>query len=776
MKLRSILLAGAAAAHLGMISIPVAAQTATIEQTPEKVRDETADQREILVTARRRTERLQSVPIAVTVADDKDLARGDVSNVAGLEAITPSLTFRNANIASSTANLIVRGLGTSGSNRSFEGSVGVFVDGVYRTRAASALQNFIDVADVQVLRGPQSTLFGKNTTAGAVLVSSTRPKFDAVSGMGELTYGSYNTLLVRASANLPLSGRAAIRLSTTVSHTDGFYTDVTRDRPLNGSTTRGGKADLLFEPDGGASVRIIGDYTRGTGNCCYATSPVVVGPLQPFIDSLIVAAGGVVPSKHPEDRQQSLNGDGREAVEDYGAAVIVEAGLFGGTLRSTTGFRRYSVDQVDMDPDFSGADIFRYDESFRSRFLSQEVTLSLPVERLRGTLLFGAFVSDERLAMGRRLPWGAQAQPVWDALLSGLGLPAGTADAPPGLIADEDMGGTARTYSAFAHAEARLTSRLSIAGGLRYSIEDKTGRFAYCYYRPAAAEPFRLLGIQPGPAYDAGHHDGAISGTFGIEFQPSSSILLYATYNHGFKSGGVNIDANGAGTRANNPAEIPGGRPLDPEYRPETIDAFEVGTKVSYLGGAARTNVALFHYDVSSLQIAQFVGTRTTVINAQGAEDYGLEIENRLRVTKHVALDADLTWIPRARYDAAGGIDPVLAGARFRFAPRVSANLAASFDAPVSRTMSVTGRVQYRYRSSQFVDTAGTYRQRSFDVLDAKAGIALPSARLSLEVGVRNLLDITYVEQVLATPLQAGSYSGFLGAPRTFEARMTKTF
>ena len=97
-----------------------------------------------------------------------------------------------------------------------------------------------------------------------------------------------------------------------------------------------------------------------------------------------------------------------------------------------------------------------------------------------------------------------------------------------------------------------------------------------------------------------------------MEFQPSAANLVYATYNHGFKSGGVNIDANGAGTRENNPAEVAGGKPLNPEYRPETIDAFEVGTKIFYLGGTAHTNIALFYYDVSSLQIAQFVGTRTT--------------------------------------------------------------------------------------------------------------------------------------------------------------------
>jgi iron complex outermembrane recepter protein len=731
---------------------------------------------DILVTARRRVEQLQSVPIAVTAADGAELVRAQVNMVADLEAISPSTTFRTANIASSTANLIIRGLGTSGSNRSFEGSVGIFVDGVYRTRGAAALQNFVDIGEVQVLRGPQSTLFGKNTTAGAVLVSSTRPSLTDYSAKMDVSYGTYDTLLARATLNVPLSEHAALRIATTVAHADGYFTDVTRHRSLNGSTSQAGKAQLLMEPDDGVSIQLIGDYSRGHGNCCYATAPVAVGPLQPLIETLIVAAGGTIPSRNPSDREQSLNGDGNQIVEDYGATLLVEANVAGGTFKSTTGIRHYSVDQTDMDPDFSGADIFRYDERFRSRFLSQELTYSTTLESLRANLLLGAFVSDEQLSMGRRLPWGSQAQPVWDTVFAGLGLPPGTADAAPGLIGDEDMGGSARTYSAFVHADMRLNDRITLNAGVRYSIEDKTGRFAYRYYRPAAAEPFRLLGIQPGPAYNAPHHDDAVSGTLGVEYHASSGSLLYATYNHGFKSGGVNIDANGAGTRENNPAEVPGGTPLSPEYRPETIDAFEVGAKFSYLGGRARSNIALYYYDIKSLQIAQFVGTRTTVINAEGASDYGLELENRLQVTHHLKFDADAAWIPHARYGGAGGIDPVLAGSRFRFTPRLSANLGAQLDQPISDTVAVTGRVQYRFRSRQFIDTAGTAQQSAVSLVDASIGLGFPAHRVGVELTAQNLFNVTYVEQVLATPLQAGSLSGFLGAPRRIAVRVSKTF
>jgi iron complex outermembrane receptor protein len=135
--------------------------------------------------------------------------------------------------------------------------------------------------------------------------------------------------------------------------------------------------------------------------------------------------------------------------------------------------------------------------------------------------------------------------------------------------------------------------------------------------------------------------------------------MTYVTYNRGFKAGGVNIDANGAGTRANNPAEVPGGVPLSPVYKPETINAYEFGAKIDYLGGRGRTNLALFYYDIAGLQIAQFVGLRTTVINAGSATDYGAEIENRFRISDGLSVSASAMWIPHARYGRDAQIDPL---------------------------------------------------------------------------------------------------------------------
>lgn len=746
---------------------------------------------EIIVTAQRRSENLQDVPIAITAANAEMLATARVENISNIQAVSPSITFRATNISSSTANVIIRGLGTTGNSRSFEGSVGVFVDGVYRTRAAAALQNFLDIDNLQVLRGPQGTLFGKNTTAGALLLSSASPSLSGPSGLFDASFSNYNNLIVRAAGNVPLSDTVAFRIAGLASTRDGFYTDATTGKDLNDDRTQAVKAQLLFEPSADLSVRLIGDYSLSQGNCCYATSSFKAGPTQPLVDILTRLNGGVVPSADPSDWEQTLNGDGRQRIEDYGGTMIIEAGLGGGTLKSVTAARKFTVDQKDMDPDFSGADIFRYYESFSSRFLSQELTYNTKLEGLNADAVFGLFVSDEKLKMGRTLPWASQGQAYWDTVLGAAGIPAGTARAAPGNWAIEDMRGKANSYAGFAHLDFKVSDKLNVIGGLRYSIEKKRGSFVNTYFDPSLFAVFTVLGLAPSPAYDKTTTNKALSGTFGLQYRPTDDTMIYATYNRGFKAGGVNIDANAAGTVINNTAfynSLPtfykalfyGGAaaqaPLSPVYKPETINAFEVGAKVQYLDNRARTNIAFFYYDITNLQIAQFVGLRFTVLNARKAKDYGMEIENVFQLSDTLTLSADATWVPHAKYATDSAIDAVLSGQRFRFAPKLSANAALTLDQPIGDNLNLTARAQYQYTSGQYINQASTSQIGSVSVVNANLGFKLPNSGLTIDGFVQNLFDRTYFVQSFPTPLQTGDENGYLGAPRTYGIRLRATF
>lgn len=769
---------------------------------------------EIIVTAQRRTENLQDVPIAITAANAETLAQARVENVANIQAISPSISFRVTNIATSSANLIIRGLGTTGNSRSFEGSVGVFIDGVYRTRAAAALQNFLDIDNLQVLRGPQGTLFGKNTTAGALLLASASPSLNDVNGAVEVTYGNYDTLIARGAINAPLSDKVAFRIAGLASSADGFFTDSTTGQSLNDNKTRAVKAQLLFEPSENLTVRLIGDYSHSQGNCCYATSAFIDGPTQPIIDLLtlyqpassqqflgvlaglipassMTPTGRKLPARDPSKFEQTLNGNGQQEIEDYGGTMLIDAQVGEGTLKSVTAVRKFTVDQRDLDPDFSGADIFRYNESFSSRFISQELTYNTKIPALNAEAVFGLFFSDEKLKMGRSLPWANQAQFYWDAIFASLGVAPGTANAAPGTWTTERMGGTAKSYAGFAHLDFAVNDKFNVIAGVRYSIEKKRGFFNNAFYRPNPTDVFTLLGIAPSPAYDATTTNKALSGTLGVQYRPTDDIMLYATYNRGFKAGGVNMDVNAAGTLINNaavynalPAAIrigffgnaPAQAPLNPRYKPEKVNAFEVGGKFQYLDGRARTNIAFFYYDLSDLQIAQFIGLRFTVLNAKSAKDYGLEIENLFQITDSLTLGLDGTWIPHAQYGKDSNIDPVLSGSRFRFSPKFSGNATLNLDQPVNDNLSVLARVQAQYQSRQLISTATSAEQGAVTLVNANLGFKLPKTGLLIEGWVQNLFDKTWFTQSFPTPLQTGDQNAYPGSPRTYGIRIRASF
>ena len=266
---------------LAGVGIAALAAPAFAQDAPPQTPPEGPGLQDIVVTAQRRSERLQDVPVAITAAGAQQLATARVENIANVAAISPSVQFTAGNISTSTANIQIRGLGTTGNSRSFEGAVGVFIDGVYRTRAAAALQNFNDIDNLQILRGLQGTLFGKNTSAGAVLISSTAPELDRVEGKYEIGYGNFDTFLAKGAVNVPLSENAAIRVAGLYSTRDGIYKDVNTGKRLNGDETYAFKGQFLFEPVDTVKIRLIGDYSRGHGACCYATSNLVDGPTQP---------------------------------------------------------------------------------------------------------------------------------------------------------------------------------------------------------------------------------------------------------------------------------------------------------------------------------------------------------------------------------------------------------------------------------------------------------------------------------------------------------------
>lgn len=751
---------------LAMLAMPVWAQ-----DSADTTHSEGLD--EIVVTAQRRSENLQDVPVAVTAANAAVLAENGITNVANLNNLSPSISFRMTNIASSTSNIQIRGIGTVGNARTFEGAVGVFIDGVYRTRSGQALSNFLDVESLQVLRGPQGTLFGKNTSAGAVLVNSTRPNLNETGGNFEASYGNYDTYLARGAINLPVGENAALRIAAVTTGSGGTFVSPNGGH-LNGNDDWGVKGQFLVEPSDSARILVIADYARTTGDCCYATWDAVPGATQGMIDAFSLANGLTPPSRAIKDRQAVVNPLTRNKSTDYGITLRAEFDVGPGTLTSVSAVRKYKLSQLE-DADFSGATIMDLDEGFNSSFKSQELTYGGKLEGgLKADYVFGAYYSYEKLRMSRDLRWGSQAQTYWDIVFGGAGVPAGTANAAPGLLASERMGGTARSLAVFTHWNIDLSDQFSLIAGARYTNERKTGFMAEAFFRDPLFDPLALAGVMPGIGYNLRTTNNALSGTLGVQYKPTDDAMIYLTYNRGFKAGGVNLDVNAAG--------IPGsvvfgsaGIAQSPVYTPEKINGFELGAKVDWMDGRARTNVAAFYNSLTDLQVAQFLGLQFQIINAPKAKVYGFELEQTLKVSDVVTLNGGVTWLPKATF----GNDAALvnlADRRFSTAPKVAANGSISFEYPVSDSTAITARLQALYTSQVFTNPVNDLTQKGFALVNANLGLKSLSAGWQIEGYVQNLFNKAYVTSHFNTPLQGDDRNAYLGAPRTYGITLRGSF
>ncbi len=728
---------------------------------------------EIIVTAQRRQENLQQVPVAVTAVDAEALEAARVDSIASVQAISPSIAFDTSNNAANSANIRIRSIGTVGNSRAFEGAVGVFIDGVYRTRSGQALQNWLDVDGLQVLRGPQGTLFGKNTSAGALLVTSTAPDTSAMDTSFELTYGNYDTLLARGTFNAPLGERAALRIAGLWGQADGFIEDPNTSDSYNDRNPRAVKAQLLFEPSDTFTLRLIADYSEEKSNCCYGQIDDIDGPLQPVIDSMVRARGLRTPSPNFDDYEQVLSNDTDQDLVDKGVVLHASWDLGNGQLNSVSAYRSWKIEQQGMDADFSGANILTINEGFKTDFLSQELTYNGKAGR--ADYVVGLYYADEDIDATHQLVWGDQAQAFFNVLFGAQGFPPGTAAAPTGLWSDAVLPATSESYAAFTHWNIPLTDALKTIVGVRYSREDKTGAFDRYYFTPLPNAAFRLLGVQPGPEFSAKQDDEAVSGTFGFQYQFTPDVMGYLTYSRGFKAGGVNIDNTAAGTRVNNPAEIPGATPLDPTYKPEFIDGYELGLKTEYAGARARTNIAAFYDEIKDLQVAQFLGTQFTIVNAPEGTVYGMEVENRFVLTDALTLGLDATWLAEAEFGEAASILN-LSGREFAQAPDLAANASLSLDLPLGNGWALIGRVAAAYTGEQYTNTSNDLKRDAQTELDLSLGVRSAAGTWSVTAWCQNCTDQRYVTQHFNSPLQGADANGYVSMPLTYGLTLRASF
>ncbi|WP_269716522.1 TonB-dependent receptor [Caulobacter sp. NIBR2454] len=793
-----LLLTASAAALLGIATSAsaqaVETETQPTANPPSEV--ETSQIEEIVVTARRREERLQDVPVSITAFTADAIERRNMVSLSQVQNFTPNITFATtAPVGGSTssASVFIRGIGQNDFAITTDPGVGIYLDGVYIARSVGGVLDLVDLERLEVLRGPQGTLFGRNTIGGAINVTTARPTAET-GGWGELTYGEFNRVVARGSLNLPISDTLRTRLSASYKRADGYGS-----RPLAGDEM-GDENSLsarfvaewkptdrftaLFSADGthqrenGGVVSLTGVETAP--NLLPLYNAVVLGPL--FNDTF-------GPKFISSDRDVSLGtGPNVNNVDIWGVATTLAYDLGSVQLKSITAYRELDT-TFGRDADGSPYAVGQSQQTITQNQFSQELQLAGTSFNDRLDWLVGAYYFEERatdrnhldalgglyatleslpfalvpLATIPTLPNGA---PAFSCPAAPAGFPcAGGRGNPLNLSFDLNLDILNKTSNSstalFGQATFALTDAFSVTAGLRWTEDDK---------KYSAVHRRRVANLLVFPPADLQRQDSNLAPKIGVEYRFSADILTYASWSRGFKSGGFE------------------GRPTFEaaieSFGPETASAFEVGVKTDLLDRRLRFNASVFQTDYDDIQVPFTVADPITRVlgftteNAAGARVRGFEAEITARVAKPLTLNASIGHID-ARYTETDASSPITTATKFARTPAWNYTLGADVRTPIGAgATEFIGNLDYSWRSDQELDTRNCsfVRQPSYGLLSGRVGVADTAGGWQATVYARNLTNERYLDAGTCYPGSFGVGEGYSARPREIGATLRYSF
>lgn len=777
---------------------------------------------EIIVLATKRPESLFDVPVAVTAYGAEQLEAAQVRDVRDLQVVAPTLVV-NASAGSTQTIFTIRGIGTPGQNTGLEQSVGVFIDGVYRGRPGAALGDLSDVRQIEVLRGPQGTLFGRNTSGGVISVQTELPEF-APGGQVEASFGDYNHRQLRATMTGPILGDTlAGRLTATTQQRDGYVTDLVTGDTYNDRSRWSVKGQLLWDISPRATLRLIADYSETDEVCCVAI-PVFYGPTANAISALggvrrpgtAGTYGGVAGTFVDNTRYDVALNPGTQptsdASEDQGISAQLDWNLGAVDLTVIAARRTYETLPT-IDADYTSLDLLTQTSGQDITEGSLEVRLASADPDARLEWLVGAFLFDQDIFADQELRYGSQFRAYFEAITPrvpvapGVTIPVVTrleqATGRPvgslvraGVAVNDDYDYESRSAAVFGQATWNATEQLSITGGLRYSREEKSADFRIQSFDGlsqiplvgplAAFAPLRV--VQNFPAvnpFSTDFTDDDISGTVSAAYALSDGVNLFARYARGYKSGGFNLSRTAAQTTPGNPVADPARVVFDPE----TVDAWEAGAKLRFWSGRAQVNGNVFFQTLDNYQTNGFDGTAFRITNAGGLESQGLEWDYRIQLTDNIILDgggtlqdAQFTDFPNATPTAAqivaGRTTQDLSGETPNFVSDVQVSGGITYTVPLNGSIGLRANLNYLYRSDYMTaqDLDPLSLQDAYVLMNASIGLGSLDRAWSAEVWVRNLTDERIINIAFDTVFQAGSQSAFMEPPRTAGFTLRRSF
>lgn len=476
MKLGNHMLKAAMLSTISIASLSVGSAAFAQDNTPQA--SDAADENVIIVTATKREQTLEEVPVAVSVTSAAAIERAQVRDLKDLQTLVPSLRVSQLQSSANT-NFIIRGFGNGANNPGIEGSVGVFIDGVYRSRSAAAIGDLPNLQRVEVLRGPQSTLFGKNASAGVISIVTAAPSYE-FGGSAELSYGNRNAIVAKADVTGPLADNVAFSLAGGINKADGYGTNLTDGSKTSERNRWNARAQLLIEPSDSFKLRFIGDYDKIDENCCFVGN-IFAGPTAVAIR----AVGGKINSGGIFSYEEYYNFASTNDITNSGVSMQADYDLGSLSLTSITAYRE-SRSKTNADSDFTSADAIgqnRGDVDITTK--TQELRLASDFDGPFNFLL-GGYYFDESISDTEALTLGRDARNYFNALAGGLyvvleptiraagGVPSTAAPfggQGQGRFQQFDYENTA--YSIFGTADLELTDGLVFTGGFNYTKDKK---------------------------------------------------------------------------------------------------------------------------------------------------------------------------------------------------------------------------------------------------------------------------------------------------------------
>jgi iron complex outermembrane receptor protein len=709
---RRILACGAAMAALASAGQAMA-QTApaAAATTPEAVSLD-----EIVVTAQRRSERLQDVPVTVTAFGAEEVRQARIREIDDVATRTPGLNFDA--FPASQPRIAIRGIGSSDRGAAGDPSSAVFLDEIYLGRPAAVAFDAFDISRIEVLKGPQGTLYGRNVVGGAINVVTNRPDFDAVDAAGEVTAGNYERLEGSAYVNAPFAdGKAAFRASGSWRTHDGYVKNTFTGGRVEDQDTRSGRLQLAVQPKESLRLLVTVDGTRDRG----------AGPGQHVLDLDDTDPLSAFWTIDRDRKHTAGSTDGYQNRDTWGVRGQMDWDLSFATLTYLGAYRdldyHVAYDFDGGNPSTNFIDISGGNDE-DSHFASHEVRLSaLPDSRIQWVAGFYKYDSktlrDDILA----LDIGGQGTEIYaqDAKLD--------------------------SYAVFGDVTVPVGDKLSLIGGLRYSKDKKD-------YRVSNTEGDSVFRADD-------FFDVSVSGTYdavtyraGANYHPAEDQLYYVMVSKGFKSGGFQDTPSSAEDAAQG-------------FEPEYATQYEVGQKSTFLNGALTWNNTLYVMKYSDLQTKRTDGLNIITDNAGKATIKGYETYLSWRPFAHVRLVASYGYTD-ARFDEfepEPGVD--YAGNQISRTPKHKVVLSPSYDLSLGERGELRFAVDYRYESHIYDDNSNTGPEQrpATNFVDGRIVYSAPSDKLALSLWGKNLTnEVTRTYQAVFLGANFGAYN----PPRTF--------